>query len=438
MSPIDKARGRWKAKGPLLVGFGALALLVGVIGVWSISAKLSGAVIASGIVRVESNRQVIQHPQGGVVGAILARDGDQVQAGQTLVRLDDTFVLSELEVTLGQLRELRARRAQFEAERDDLPEVVFPADMVEAARTDPTVERLLTSQQRLFEARLTSTRQERAQIAEQIAQAHNQIAGVESQLAAVRIQEDLVRADLEPQRQLLERGLTQAGRVSILEREQARLLGEIGQLETARAQLRGQIAALQIQDLRRGSARQEEAVSSLRDLEFREIELVERQNSARETLARMDLRAPASGIVYGSRVFAVHSVIGAGEAVMYVVPQDQPLIIVANVMPTDIDQVSIGQPVTLRLSAFNAQQTPELTGEVMRVSADAFVAEATGQSFFQVEVRLPPEELETLSADVRLVPGMPVDTFIRTSDRTPLSYLTKPLTDYFTNAFREP
>lgn len=438
MSPIETAQRRWQARGSLLLGFGALVVLVGVIGVWSISARLSGAVIASGIVRVESNRQVIQHPQGGVVGAILARDGDRVDAGQAVLRLDDTFVMSELEVTLGQLRELRARRAQFEAERDDLPEVIFPDDLVEAARTDATVRRLLTSQQRLFEARLTSSQQERAQIAEQVAQAHNQIAGVESQLDAVRLQEDLLRAELDPQRQLLERGLTQAARVNALEREQARLLGEIGQLETARAQLRGQIAALQIQDLRSGSARQEEAVTSLRDLEFREIELVERQRSAQETLARMDLRAPASGIVYGSRVFAVHSVIGAGEPVMYVVPQDEPLIIVANVMPTDIDQVSIGQPVTLRLSAFNAQQTPELNGEVLRISADALVVESTGQTFFQVEVRLPPEEMERLGPDVRLVPGMPVDTFIRTSYRTPLSYLTKPLTDYFTNAFREP
>lgn len=438
MTAIDTARTRWQARRPLLVGFGALVLLVGVIGVWSISVTLSGAVIASGTVRVESNRQVIQHPQGGVVGEILARDGDRVEAGQVVLRLDDTFVQSELEVTVGQLRELRARRAQFEAERDNLADIVFPDDLVQAAPGDPTIDRLLSSQRRLFEARLASTQQEGAQIAEQIAQAYNQIAGVESQLDAVRLQADLLRAELDPQRQLLERGLTQTARVNALEREQARLLGEIGQLETARAQLRGQIAALQIQDLRRAAARQEEAVSALRDLEFREIELIERQRSARETLARMALRAPASGLVYGSRVFAVHSVIGAGEAVMYVVPQDQPLIIVANVQPIDIDQVSIGQTVTVRLSAFNSHQTPELTGEVLRVSADAFVTEATGQSFFQVEVRLPPEEMERLDESIRLVPGMPVDTFIRTSDRTPLSYLTKPLTDYFTNAFREP
>lgn len=252
----------------------------------------------------------------------------------------------------------------------------------------------------------------------------------------MRLQEDLSRQDLETQQTLLERGLTQAARVSSLRREQARLLGEIGQLETTRAQLFGQIAALQIQDLRLVSTRQEEAVAALRDLEFREIELRERQGRARQTLARMELRAPVSGIVHGSQVFAVQSVIGAGEPIMFIIPQDRPLIILANIEAVQIDQVRLGQPVTLRFSAFDARQSPELTGHVARVSADAFVHEASGISFYQVEIGIDPEELDKLG-DQRLVPGMPVEAYIRTSDRSPLSYLTKPLTDYFANAFRE-
>jgi HlyD family secretion protein len=420
----------------LLVGFGALAVLVGVLGVWAVTARLAGAVIAQGVVRVDQNRQVIQHPQGGVVGAILARDGDLVEAGAVLLRLDGTFVQSDLELTEGQLDELRARRAQFEAERDGLDALVFPEDLIAAAESDPTIERLLTSQSRFFEARLLTLNQQRAQLTEQIAQARNQIDGVEAQLSAVRLQEDLSRQDLETQQTLLERGLTQAARVSSLQREQARLLGEIGQLETTRAQLFGQIAALQIQDLRLVSTRQEEAVAALRDLEFREIELRERQGRARQTLARMELRAPVSGIVHGSQVFAVQSVIGAGEPIMFIIPQDRPLIILANIEAVQIDQVRLGQPVTLRFSAFDARQSPELTGHVARVSADAFVHEASGISFYQVEIGIDPEELDKLG-DQRLVPGMPVEAYIRTSDRSPLSYLTKPLTDYFANAFRE-
>ena len=419
-----------------LVGFGALAVLVGVLGVWAVTARLAGAVIAQGVVRVDQNRQVIQHPQGGVVGAILARDGDLVEAGAVLLRLDGTFVQSDLELTEGQLDELRARRAQFEAERDGLDALVFPEDLIAAAESDPTIERLLTSQSRFFEARLLTLNQQRAQLTEQIAQARNQIDGVEAQLSAVRLQEDLSRQDLETQQTLLERGLTQAARVSSLQREQARLLGEIGQLETTRAQLFGQIAALQIQDLRLVSTRQEEAVAALRDLEFREIELRERQGRARQTLARMELRAPVSGIVHGSQVFAVQSVIGAGEPIMFIIPQDRPLIILANIEAVQIDQVRLGQPVTLRFSAFDARQSPELTGHVARVSADAFVHEASGISFYQVEIGIDPEELDKLG-DQRLVPGMPVEAYIRTSDRSPLSYLTKPLTDYFANAFRE-
>lgn len=436
MIALQAARRRWRATFPLLVGFGALAILVGVLGVWAVTARLAGAVIAQGVVRVDQNRQVIQHPQGGVVGAILARDGDLVEAGAVLLRLDGTFVQSDLELTEGQLDELRARRTQFEAERDGLDALVFPEDLIAAAASDPTIERLLASQAQFFEARLLTLNQQRAQLAEQIAQARNQIDGIEAQLSAVRVQEDLSRQDLETQQTLLERGLTQAARVSNLQREQARLLGEIGQLETTRAQLFGQIAALQIQDLRLVSTRQEEAVAALRDLEFREIELRERQGRARQTLARMELRAPVSGIVHGSQVFAVQSVIGAGEPVMYIIPQDRPLIILANIEAVQIDQVRLGQPVTLRFSAFDARQSPELTGHVARVSADAFVHEASGISFYQVEIGIDPEELDKLG-DQRLVPGMPVEVYIRTSDRSPLSYLTKPLTDYFANAFRE-
>lgn len=436
MIALQAARRRWRATFPLLVGFGALAILVGVLGVWAVTARLAGAVIAQGVVRVDQNRQVIQHPQGGVVGAILARDGDLVEAGAVLLRLDGTFVQSDLELTEGQLDELRARRTQFEAERDGLDALVFPEDLIAAAASDPTIERLLASQAQFFQARLLTLNQQRAQLAEQIAQARNQIDGIEAQLSAVRVQEDLSRQDLETQQTLLERGLTQAARVSNLQREQARLLGEIGQLETTRAQLFGQIAALQIQDLRLVSTRQEEAVAALRDLEFREIELRERQGRARQTLARMELRAPVSGIVHGSQVFAVQSVIGAGEPVMYIIPQDRPLIILANIEAVQIDQVRLGQPVTLRFSAFDARQSPELTGHVARVSADAFVHEASGISFYQVEIGIDPEELDKLG-DQRLVPGMPVEVYIRTSDRSPLSYLTKPLTDYFANAFRE-
>lgn len=427
---------QWSATVPLFLGFGTLLLLVGVFGVWSVAARLSGAVIAPGIVQVESNRQVVQHAHGGVISAIHVRDGDRVEAGEVLLSLDDTFLQSELEIISGQLLELHARQAQARAERDESPEINFPAPLLELARGDAELREILDTQRRLFAARKLTLEQERAQIAEQITQLRNQIVGLEAQLAATRAQADFVRGDLEPLRQLLERGLTEAPRVNALQREQARLLGEIGRLEAGRAQLLGQIAGQQIQELRLVSNRQEEAVSTLRDIEFQAIELIERQRGARETLARMEIRAPVNGVVHSSQVFAVSSVISAAQPLMYVIPQDEPLVILARVETIHIDQVHLGQTVTLRLSAVDAHQTPELFGHVTRVSADAYENESTGWTFYQVEIAINPGELHRLG-EMLLVPGMPVNAQIRTGERSPISYLTKPLRDYFANAFRE-
>lgn len=427
---------RWPAYRPVALGLVTLMLLVGVLGVWSVSTRIAGAVIAQGMVQLESNRQVIQHPQGGVVGEIFVRDGDSVDAGDVLLRLDETFTRSELVILDGQLDELRSRQARFRAERDGSEGIIFPSDLEDRALHDPSIAQILEGQRTLFETRATALVQERAQINEQIAQTRNQIIGIRAQLSALREQDVFVSRDLRAQRELLTQGYTVTERVNVLEREHARLLGETGQLDATVSQLRGQIAGLEIQNLRLLSARQEEAEATLRDLELREIELSERQITARETLARMVIRAPVSGIIYGSQIFAQQSVISPAQPLMYVIPQDRPLIIVARVESIHIDQVHVGQDVALRFSAFDQRQTPELFGTVVRVSADIFTNEATGLSFYQAEL-LPNEgELSKLGQQ-QLLPGMPVEAYIRTGERTPLSYLTKPLLDYFNNAFRE-
>lgn len=433
---MSSAMQRWPAYRPIALGLVTLILLVGVLGVWSVYTRIAGAVIAQGMVQVESNRQVIQHPQGGVVGEIFVRDGDFVEAGDVVLRLDETFTRSELVILDGQLDELRSRQARFRAERDGSEGIIFPTDLEDRARHDPSIAQILEGQRTLFETRATAFVQERAQINEQIAQTRNQIIGTQAQLSALREQDVFVVRDLHAQRSLLTQGYTVTERVNVLEREHARLLGETGQLGATVSQLRGQIAGLEIQNLRLLSARQEEAEATLRDLELREIELSERQITARETLARMVIRAPVSGIIYGSQIFALQSVISPAQPLMYVIPQDRPLIIVARIESIHIDQVHVGQDVALRFSAFDQRQTPELFGTVARVSADIFTNEATGLSFYQAEL-LPNEgELSKLGQQ-QLLPGMPVEAYIRTGERTPLSYLTKPLLDYFNNAFRE-
>ncbi|MDA9865408.1 HlyD family type I secretion periplasmic adaptor subunit [bacterium] len=422
----------YSAKMPMMVGFVALVLLVGGIGVWSVRTEIAGAIIAPGMIVVENNRQVIQHAEGGVVGEILARDGATVDAGELLVRLDDTLLKSELAIIVHQLIELQARHARLAAERDGADSVTFSENL----NGDGIMAEQVEGQRKLFVARRETLAKELSQIGERIEQTGNQIEGAQAQLSALAIQEELIVAELTDQETLLEKGLVQASRVSTLRREAARIGGEIGSLTSDVAQFRGQIAAFEIEKLKLANSRQENAITELRDIQFRELELAERRLSLLERLSRLELRAPVSGIVYGSTIFAEKAVIQPAEALMFLIPQDQPLIINARIDAMHVDQVHIGQPATLRFTAFNQRLTPEVFGQVTAVSADVFQDEVTGLNYYRVELTPLVEELAKIE-DEQLLPGMPVEAYLRTEDRTPLSYLTKPLTDYFGRSFRE-
>ncbi|MEP1356025.1 MAG: HlyD family type I secretion periplasmic adaptor subunit [Tateyamaria sp.] len=436
MSAEKKDERKWKATGPLLVGAGALIVLVGVLGYWSVNARIAGAVIASGMIQVESNRQVLQHPQGGVVGELFVKDGDIVASGDVVLRFDDRQLRSELAILEGQLFELLARKARLQAERDGLNALPAPDGLLAEAVTDPAVQGLIDGQQRLFEARAETLRQSEEQIAEQIAQAENQIDGASAQLAALATQRELIETELVDAQSLFEKGLTPAARVSALQREQARLLGEIGSLTANVAQLRGQIAALNIERIALTTRLREEAISTLRDLQFQEIELVQRRLSTLETLSRTELRAPVGGVIYDSRVFALQSVVSPAEPIMFIIPQDQPMIVSARIDPIHVDQVHVGQEASLRFAAFDQRMTPEVFGRVTKLSADVFTDQASGVSYYQVELIPSEGEMEKLGGQT-LLPGMPVEAFIKTAERSPLNYLAKPLTDYFARAFRE-
>lgn len=416
---------------PLAVGFTALILLVGVIGGWSVTTRIAGAVIASGTIVVENNRQVVQHPEGGIVGAIGARDGDRVTAGQVLVRLDDTALASELAVADLQLVELGARRARLEAERGGAGSVTFPEALL--ASPVPAAAEQIEGQRKLFDARLETFGKERDQIAERVAQSRNQIAGAEAQRRALETQSTLVSAELADQETLLAKGLVPAQRVSTLKREAARLAGEIGRLAADVSQVKDQIAALEIEALKLASARREAATGELRDIQFRELELAEKRLGLKERQSRLEIRAPVAGIVYGSVVFAESAVIQAAEPLMYIVPQNQPLRVSTRVEAIHIDQIHLGQDATLRFTAFNQRLSPEIAGRVVAVSADVIQDQVTGVNFYRVDLLPEPGRLEALV----LVPGMPVEAYLKTEERTPLSYLTKPLTDYFGRAMRE-
>ena len=432
----EKSR-KWKSTTQLVVGFIALIALVFGLGGWAAMANIAGAIVSSGQIEVEANRQVVQHPEGGVVGEILADDGDLVQAGQVLVRFDDTLLRSELSIIEGQLFELMARRGRLEAERDGFEGIAFPDELETLSpESGIDIQNLKAGQLRLFAARRDSLTKEAEQLRERRTQIERQIEGSEAQLEALKRQNELLAEELADQTDLLNKGLAQASRVLSLQREEARLRGQVGELTAAVAESRGRIAETEIEILKLESSLREEAITTLRDLEYNEIELKQRRLSTLETLSRMDVRSPAEGIVYGTTIYALRSVVRPAEPLMYVVPSDSPFVIASRIEPIHIDQVHQGQDAKLVFSAFSARTTPELEGTVVNVSADVFTDEVTGQVYYRAEILPKDGEIEKLAGQ-ELLPGMPVESFIRTSDRTPLAYLTKPLTDYFNRAFRE-
>ena len=435
MSKPDKPF-RPSARGPILFGLFTLLLLVGGFGLWSTTTKIAGAVVSPGRVEVEQNRQVVQHPDGGVVETIFVKNGDLVAAGDPLIQLDGTLLQSELTIVEGQFFEILARRGRLEAERDDADHLTFPAELTEAAGGRPKIAALMAGQEKLFAARQETTANEIDQLGKRRAQIVNQIEGIGAQRRSTADQLALIGQELEDLKSLLDRGLTQAGRVLALQREKARLDGVAGELDAARAEAEGKVTEIDIEILNRGSTRREEANTQLRDLGYRELELAERRRSLTEQIDRLDIRAPVSGVVHALQVTTPRSVIRAAEPVLYIIPQDRPFVIAAQVSPIHVDEVAIGQDVALRFAAFDSRTTPELFGQVRQISADALTDEASRSAYYRAEIVLDEGEMAKLGGRA-IIPGMPVEVFIRTGERTPLAYLLKPLSEYFNRAFRE-
>ncbi|WP_428926962.1 HlyD family type I secretion periplasmic adaptor subunit [Marinibacterium sp. SX1] len=428
---------RFSSRLPLILGLLALVLLVGGFGTWAVRSTIAGAIVSSGRIEVDRNRQVVQHLDGGVVEEILVDEGDSVVAGDVLLRLDGQFLRSELLITEGQLYELMARRGRLEAEQDGVEDIVFDDELERVAAGRPEVRGLMDGQLRQFMARNETIQRETEQLEKRRGQIASQIEGIDAQQTALTLQLDLIQQRLDDLRPAVDAGLVQAGVFLDLQREAARLDGQVGELTAQKAQSDGRITEIDIEILKLGSQRREEATTRLRELQYQEIGLAEEARSLREKLARLDITAPVSGIVYGMQVHTPRSVIKPADPVLYLVPQDRPLVIAARIEPVHIDQVHVDQAVILRFSAFDQRQTPELNGVVTQVSADAFDDEATQLSFYRAEIELTEGEQERLPEGTVLIPGMPVEAFIRTADRSPLAYLVKPLADYFTKAFRE-
>jgi HlyD family secretion protein len=418
----------------LLGGLAVVALLAGGGGGLTATTELSGAVIAPGVMVVDTNVKKVQHPTGGVVGELRVRDGDQIKAGDVVVRLDETVTQANLAIVVNGLTELWARQGRLEAERDGAKTITFLPELI-ARKADREVARVMAGEQALFETRRRAREGQKAQLKERIGQLKEQINGLDDQIRAKKREIELIHQELEGVRDLWRKNLVQIQRVTALERDAARLEGERGSLVSSIAQTKGKITETELQILQIDQDLRTEVGKELAEIRGKTAELVERKVAAEDQLKRIDIRAPQDGMVHQSSVHTVGGVITAGEAIMLIVPQADALTVESKLMPQDIDQVRPGQTAALRFSAFNQRTTPELNGLVTRVSADLTTDQRTGATYYTVRISISDEQVARLGG-LKLLPGMPVEAFIQTGERTVLSYLTKPFTDQAARSFK--
>jgi HlyD family secretion protein len=415
----------------LIIGF----VLVGVIGVWGASSEFAGAVIAQGQLVVDTSVKKVQHPTGGVVAELNVQEGDKVKAGDIIVKLDDTQTRANLQIVTKGLDELMARRAREEAELEGVDRIVFPAELL-ARQDDPDVARMIAGESKLFQTRRNSREGMKSQLTERVTQSQEEIGGLVAQVESKDKQIDWIKQELQGVRELWEKKLVQFTRVTTLEREQARLDGERGQLVASTAQAKGKIAEIKIQTLQVDQDMRTEVGKDLAEVRGKMAELVEKKVAAEDQLKRVDIRAPQDGMVHQLDIHTVGGVVQAGTPLMLIVPVADKLIVEAKVQPQDIDQLRIGQPAVLRFSAFNSRTTPELNGEVSVVSADVTQDQKTGTNFYTIRIAVSPEEIARLEG-LKLIAGMPVEAFVQTKVRTVVSFFVRPLQDQIARAFRE-
>ena len=423
---------RYMIAGMFIVGFVTLG-----IGGWAATSELSGAVIGQGVVVVDSSVKKVQHATGGIVRELRVRDGDRVKAGDILVRLDETQTLANATIITTSFDELLARQARLEAERDNADQIVFPKALLERARDSSSeAARAIAAERTLFDLRRQARSGQKAQLRERSAQLQDEIKGYVGQVAAKQREVDFIHQELEGVRTLWQKNLVPITRLTALERDTARLDGERSQLSGTIAQAKGKIAEIELQIIQVDQDLRSEVGKDLIEARSKLSELAERKTAAFDLLNRIDIRAPQTGRVHELAVHTVGGVISPGEQIMLIVPDADALAVEVKIAPRDIDQVYVGQTAAMRFAAFNQKTTPEVEGEVSMVSADLTQDQRTGTSFYTARVLLKPEEIARLG-DAKLVPGMPVDVFIKTPGRTALSYLTKPLRDQAERAFKE-
>lgn len=409
----------------------ALLLVLG-CGGWAANAALNGAVVTQGAVKIDQNLKEVQHRDGGIVQSIAIRQGDRVEEGQILFRLDDVQTRAELSIIRSQLAENLGRKARLVAERDNLASVVYPHGIAELS---DDVDHIREGETRLFTGNKANRDSRKEQLEISIVQSGEEIRGLESRQVAKIEEVRLVELERGKYLSLFQKGFIDGVKVFNINREWARLLGERGEIDATLARAKLRISDARLQIIAIDETARTEAQRELRQVEAKISELSDRRVANEDRLARMDIRSPIAGTVNELMVFTVGGVITPAARLATIVPQSAKLMVEIRIAPNDIDQVHLGQTARMRFSAFNRNTTPEVSGKLVHISPATTKDPVSGQNFYVGEVQI--EDAAIALGERRLLPGMPVEVFVSTEDRTALSYLIKPLMDHAERVFRE-
>lgn len=442
MNRTSEASANWHRKLDLStkiyrrIGSIAIAVILGGGILWSSFAPIAGAVIAPGVIIVTGQNKTVQHLEGGIIERILVQEGQAVEQGQTIVRMSETAARSNLERVSAQYDALRAMEARYLAERDSSLAISFPADLL-ARKQEPAVAAILAGQEREFETRRQSLDSQISVLESQIAASSEQVTGLEAQREAAERQMALVNEELEDMRSLLAQGLAQKSRVLALDRAGAELLGNKGQFIAQIAQTRQAIAETKFRILSSRQAWMEKTISELRDLQIQLADLNERIKAARDIATRIEVRAPVAGTLVKLHQYTEGGVIGPGQPIADILPVGA-FDIEARILPQDINRVHNGTETRMRFPALRERTTPTLHGFVSFISPDRLTDQRTGEAYFLARVKVAEDLAEDeKQAVTKLLPGMPVEVYVETGERTFFQYLLSPLSDVVGRAFRE-
>lgn len=430
----DAASESWQSAEPWIrFGYHVCIWMIGGLLAWSALVSIAGAVVATGTVIVESNTKTVQHLDGGIVSKILVRNGDRVAKNDVLVLLDATAIRASHAVAASRVNDLVIQEARLEAERDGLATFAMPPL---ATPADASVARLETAQRELFNARKAARDGERAVLSERLTQAANERIGLTSQRTARGKEREINARELASVMPLYEKGYVNQQRIGPLQREQARLDGEIGRIDAELSRMTAATAEADLRLKQSAKAFNEMVVDELRKVKSALAEARETLTSQADKLARTEIRAPRAGLVHALAVHTEGGVITPASPILQIVPEDEKLVVEATVAPQDIDKVRTGQSAGVRFPAFNAHTTPRLAGTVTRISP-AQITDKDGRSHYTASVEISTAELAKIGTGHELRPGMPAEVQIETVSRSILSYFLKPFSDALARTFRE-